>query len=92
MFMVTDPPGTICYTYADCLALIRAGEEIDYEGVTGPGTFTSGGVNAVTQTYTPFKEDGTVGVAVVLDPDEGLAIIEVIAVEAECDPNNVCTW
>jgi ABC-type branched-subunit amino acid transport system substrate-binding protein len=92
MFMVTDPPGTVCYTYADCLALIRAGEEIDYEGVTGPGTFTSGGVNAVTQTYTPFKEDGTVGVAVVLDPDEGLAIIEVIAVEAECDPNNVCTW
>jgi ABC-type branched-subunit amino acid transport system substrate-binding protein len=92
MFMVTDPPGTVCYTYADCLALIRAGEEIDYEGVTGPGTFTSGGVNAVTQTYTPFNEDGTVGVAVVLDPDEGLEIIGVIAVEAECDPNNVCTW
>jgi ABC-type branched-subunit amino acid transport system substrate-binding protein len=92
MFMVTDPPGMVCYTYAECLALIRAGEEIDYEGVTGPGTFTDGGVNAVTQTYTPFNEDGSVGTIVVLDPDEGLAIIEVIAVEAECDPDNVCTW
>jgi ABC-type branched-subunit amino acid transport system substrate-binding protein len=92
MFAVTDPPGTVCYTYAECLPLIRAGEDVDYEGVTGPGTFTSGGVNAVTQTYTPFNDDGTVGVAVILDPEKGLVILKSIAIEAECDPNNVCTW
>jgi ABC-type branched-subunit amino acid transport system substrate-binding protein len=48
MFKVGDPPGDICYTYADCLKLIREGKDIDYEGVTGPGTYTDGGVNAVT--------------------------------------------
>ena len=59
MFKVGDPPGDICYTYADCLKLIREGKDIDYEGVTGPGTYTDGGVNAVTPAYTPFggRED-----------------------------------
>ena len=61
MFAVGDPPGTVCYTYPECLALIRAGEDIDYEGVTGPGTYSLGGVNAVVQSYTPFNADGTVG-------------------------------
>ena len=48
MFEVGDPPGEVCYTYADCLKLIREGKDIDYEGVTGPGPYTDGGVNAVT--------------------------------------------
>jgi len=92
MFEVGDPPGTMCYNYAECVALIRAGEDIDYEGVTGPGTYTPGGVNAVVQSYTPFGEDGSVGEAVILDPERALEIIELIAVEAECDANNECTW
>ncbi|MEE8332000.1 MAG: ABC transporter substrate-binding protein, partial [Acidimicrobiia bacterium] len=29
MFEVGDPPGEVCYTYAGCLALIRAGEDVD---------------------------------------------------------------
>ena len=37
MNAVGEPPGEVCYTYAECLALIRAGNDIDYEGVTGPG-------------------------------------------------------
>ena len=72
MFKVGDPPGEVCYTYADCLKLIRDGKDIDYEGVTGPGTYTDGGVNAVTPAYIPFKADGTAGEAVLLDAQKGL--------------------
>jgi ABC-type branched-subunit amino acid transport system substrate-binding protein len=35
MTKVTDPPGTACYTYASCLALIKAGTKINYEGASG---------------------------------------------------------
>jgi branched-chain amino acid transport system substrate-binding protein len=36
MTSVTNPPGTQCYTYATCLALIKAGTKINYEGASGP--------------------------------------------------------
>ena len=35
MAKVTNPPGTACYTYASCLALIKAGTKINYEGASG---------------------------------------------------------
>ncbi|HEX9031825.1 MAG TPA: ABC transporter substrate-binding protein [Streptosporangiaceae bacterium] len=35
MKMVTNPPGTACYTYASCLALLKAGKKINYEGASG---------------------------------------------------------
>lgn len=35
--------GEVCTTYADCLALIDAGTEIDYNGVTGPLDFNQYG-------------------------------------------------
>ncbi len=92
MHEVGEAPGEVCYTYADCLELIRSGEDIDYEGVTGPGEYTDGGVNAVVQSYTPFLEDGTAGESVILDPDRFLEILDEIAVEAECDDENRCTW
>jgi len=92
MFEVTDPPGTVCYTYPECLALIRAGEDIDYEGVTGPGTFSSGGVNAITPTVTLFNVDGSVGDEILVDATRALEIIDQIAVDADCDENNVCDW
>ena len=78
MFKVGDPPGEVCYTYADCLKLIRDGKDIDYEGVTGPGTYTDGGVNAVTPAYIPFKADGTTGEPVLLDAQKGLELLEQI--------------
>ncbi len=28
--------GTACTTYADCLALVQKGEDIDYNGISGP--------------------------------------------------------
>ena len=64
----------------------------DYEGVTGSGTYTEGGVNDVARAYTPFNDDGSVGEPIPLDGDRALEIIEQIAVQAECDENNVCTW
>ena len=35
MAKVTNPPGTACYTYAACLALIKAGTKINYQGASG---------------------------------------------------------
>jgi branched-chain amino acid transport system substrate-binding protein len=95
MFKVGDPPGEVCYTYADCLKLIRDGKDIDYEGVTGPGTYTDGGVNAVTPAYIPFKADGTAGEAVLLDAQKGLMLLEQIVTYAKCTPENPpneCQW
>jgi branched-chain amino acid transport system substrate-binding protein len=95
MHAVGEAPGDVCYTYADCLALIRDGKDIDYEGITGPGTYTDGGVNTVVQAYTPFNPDGTAGAVVVLDSDRALEIIEKIAVKAACTPENPpnkCEW
>jgi hypothetical protein len=95
MHEVGEAPGVVCYTYAECLALIRAGEDIDYEGITGPGEYTDGGVNAVTAAYTPFNLDGTAGTPIPLDPYRWLEILDKIGLTAECEPENppnVCTW
>jgi branched-chain amino acid transport system substrate-binding protein len=92
---VGDPPGEVCYTYLDCLALIRDGQDVDYEGVTGPGTYTEGGVNAVTPAYLGFGADGTLAEPVLLDAEQGLELLEQIRANAECepaDPPNECTW
>jgi ABC-type branched-subunit amino acid transport system substrate-binding protein len=35
--------GTACSTYAECLELIEAGEDIDYEGVSGPTDMSGNG-------------------------------------------------
>ncbi len=88
MIEVGNPPGTMCYTYPECLELIRAGEDIDYEGVTGPGIYSKGGVNALVQSFTPFNDDGTVGAPVLLDPALALEVLSIIAVQAECETPN----
>jgi branched-chain amino acid transport system substrate-binding protein len=95
MRAVGDPPGDVCYTYLDCLALIREGKDIDYEGVTGPGTYSDGGVNAVTPAFLGFGADGTLAEPVLLDAQAGLELLEEIRINAECDPAdppNECTW
>lgn len=35
MKAVTNSPGTMCYTYASCYALLKAGKKINYEGASG---------------------------------------------------------
>jgi ABC-type branched-subunit amino acid transport system substrate-binding protein len=41
MTAVTTPPGTQCFTYAACLALIKAGTKINYDGASGPLDYNS---------------------------------------------------
>jgi branched-chain amino acid transport system substrate-binding protein len=82
VFEVTDG-GTKCYTYAECITMIRAGEDVDYDGVTGPASFSPGGVNAVVPTFTPFNADGSTGEAVSLDPELTLDLIDKVATPYE---------
>jgi ABC-type branched-subunit amino acid transport system substrate-binding protein len=35
--------GTKCSTYADCLELLKSGEDIDYEGISGPADLNDSG-------------------------------------------------
>ena len=35
--------GTKCTTFADCAKLIKAGTDIDYDGISGPITFDDNG-------------------------------------------------
>jgi len=36
---VSNPPGTMCYTYTACVALIKHGKKINYEGASGNDDF-----------------------------------------------------
>jgi len=36
---VSDPPGTVCGTYASCVALIKKGKKINYNGASGNDDF-----------------------------------------------------
>lgn len=95
MHEVGEAPGEVCHTYEDCLELIRDGEDIDYEGITGTGEYTDGGVNQIVQAYTPFTDDGTPGEPVELDAERALEVVEAIATEAKCEPEsppNSCEW
>ena len=95
MHEVGEAPGESCSTYADCLALIRDGKDVDYEGITGSGEYTDGGVNQIVQAYTPFSADGKPGEPVELDAKRALEVVTAIASEAKCepaDPPNTCEW
>ena len=83
MFKVSGAPGTKCYTYANCLALIRAGTDVDYEGVTGPGTFSPGGINAVVPVVRVFGPDGDIADEVAVDSERHLEILNQVAYQFE---------
>ncbi len=36
---VSDPPGTMCYTYASCRALVQKGKKVNYQGASGNDDF-----------------------------------------------------
>lgn len=78
VFEVTDG-GTECSTYAECVALIRDGEDVDYEGVTGPATFSDGGVNAVTPVVRVYGADGTVAEEIEIDSERWLEVLDQVA-------------
>jgi branched-chain amino acid transport system substrate-binding protein len=92
---VVGDGGEVCYTYAECLAMLRDGKDIDYEGVTGAATYTDGGVNAVTPAYIQFQADGSRGAPVLLDAEKAFTILDQVKTEATCDPAdppNRCNW
>ena len=78
MFEVTDG-GTQCFTYASCLELIRAGEDVDYEGVSGAMTYSDGGVNAVTPVVRVYAPDATVAEEVVIDGEQWIELLDQVA-------------
>jgi branched-chain amino acid transport system substrate-binding protein len=95
MNAVGEAPGEKCYTYADCLALIRAGKDIDYDGITGSGDYTDGGVNAVTPAYVKFNADGTRAEPVLIDAAQAFSLLDQVKTEADCqpaDPPNECSY
>jgi len=55
MKMVTNPPGTACFTYATCKALITAGKKINYEGASGSLDYNQ--YNNVFGPYGAFRVD-----------------------------------
>lgn len=52
MRAVAMAPGEKCYSYSECLKLIRAGKDVDYSGATGEMDYTDTGV--VSGTYGIF--------------------------------------
>jgi ABC-type branched-subunit amino acid transport system substrate-binding protein len=80
MFSVTSAPGTKCYTYADCKALIDDGQEIDYDGVTGPGDFVPGGMNVITPVYLQNNPPDGAITTVYLDPLSTLDIVNQVSI------------
>jgi ABC-type branched-subunit amino acid transport system substrate-binding protein len=50
---VSNPPGTACYTYASCVALLKQGKKINYQGATGPEDF-----NRYHNTFSGFAVSG----------------------------------
>ena len=55
MKKVTNPPGTACFTYAKCKALLSAGKKINYEGASGSLDYNQ--YNNVFGPYGAFKVD-----------------------------------
>ena len=49
MAKVTNPPGTACYTYSACLALLNKGTKINYEGASGSLDY-----NSYNNTFGPY--------------------------------------
>jgi len=59
MTLVTNPPGTQCYTYKTCLDLINAGTKINFDGASGPLDFNQ--YHNVFGPYAAFQQDPAAG-------------------------------
>jgi ABC-type branched-subunit amino acid transport system substrate-binding protein len=57
---VSNPPGTMCYTYKTCYDLIKAGTKINYEGASGPLDYNQ--YHNVFGPYAAFGTDASTGV------------------------------
>ena len=59
MTKVTNPPGTMCYSYKTCVALLKAGTKINYEGASGSIDFNK--YHNTFGPYAPFIANATTG-------------------------------
>jgi len=59
MTLVTNPPGTQCYTYKTCLDLINAGTKINFDGASGPLDFNQ--YHNVFGPYAAFQQNPGTG-------------------------------
>ncbi|MDE3031880.1 MAG: ABC transporter substrate-binding protein [Acidobacteriota bacterium] len=59
MLKVTNPPGTMCYTYSSCVALLKAGKKINYEGASGSIDYNK--YHNTFGPYAPFVANATTG-------------------------------
>jgi branched-chain amino acid transport system substrate-binding protein len=55
---VSSAPGTPCETFAECKDLLEAGEEIDYQGASGPVDFDGSDPSVATYDILEYDEDG----------------------------------
>ena len=62
MVKVTNPPGTMCYSYPTCVALLKAGKKINYEGASGSIDFNK--FNNTFGPYAPFVANAKTGLEV----------------------------
>jgi ABC-type branched-subunit amino acid transport system substrate-binding protein len=59
MLKVTNPPGTACYSYKTCLALLKAGKKINYEGASGSIDYNT--YHNTFGPYAPFIANASTG-------------------------------
>ena len=71
---VSNPPGTQCYTYAKCLALIKAGTKINYEGASGPLDY-----NQFHNVFGPYAAFGTDAASGQQNPTQTLSAADLAA-------------
>lgn len=71
---VSMAPGTKCYSYAECVKLIRAGTDVDYSGATGEMDYTDTGVVSGTYGIFHWKDLKTLEQADTVDAAKVLAI------------------
>lgn len=71
---VAMAPGTKCYSYAECVKLIRAGTDVDYSGATGEMDYTDTGVVSGTYGIFHWKDLKTLEQADTVDAAKVLAI------------------
>jgi ABC-type branched-subunit amino acid transport system substrate-binding protein len=84
MTKVTNPPGTKCYSYASCLALLKAGKKINYEGASGSIDFNK--YNNTFGPYAPFIANAATGLEVQGAPLSAKVLADV----TNCTSTSVC--
>ncbi|MEM6729321.1 MAG: hypothetical protein AAF618_12545, partial [Pseudomonadota bacterium] len=74
MYAVTGGDGEVVYSYEEGLAAIRAGQEINYDGVTGSMEYSDTGIVAGIFGIFEWTDEGTVSKVGTVDADKVLEL------------------